>query len=65
MRYVGLTDDPARRKREHGYPPDFRVVHQFTYEYEARLWEKGMLAQGYAGDTGGAGWLYGYTFSVK
>jgi hypothetical protein len=65
MRYAGLTDDTERREREHGFPRDFRVVRQFTYEHEARSWEKGMLAQGYAGDTGGAGWRYGYTFSMS
>jgi len=64
MRYAGLTDDPQRRKTEHGNPADFRVVRQFSSEQEARAWEKQMLAQGYAGDTGGAGWKYGYTYSV-
>lgn len=63
MRYAGLTDDPERRKREHGSPPDFRVVRRFGTEREARDWEKGILAKGYAGDTGGKGWEFGYTFS--
>lgn len=64
MRYAGLTDDPQRRKAEHGNPPDFRVVKQFSSEKDAREWEKQMLARGYAGDIGGAGWKYGYTYSV-
>jgi len=64
MKYVGLTDDPERRKQEHGNPADFRVVRDFTSEAIAREWEKQMLAQGYEGDTGGAGWKYGYTFSI-
>jgi len=64
MRYAGLSDAPDRRKKEHGNPPDFRVVHTFRVEKEAREWERQMLAQGYAGDTGGAGWRYGYTYSV-
>lgn len=64
MKYAGLTDDPDRRKREHNYPSDFRVVREFSSESEARRWEKYMLAHGYEGDTGGAGWRYGYTFSV-
>jgi len=46
MRYVGLTDDTERRKREHGYPRDFRVVREFSSEHEARKWEQDMLAQG-------------------
>ncbi len=41
MRYAGLTDEPARRKREHGNPRDFRVMQQFTSETAARQWERG------------------------
>jgi hypothetical protein len=64
MEYVGLTDDPPRRKQEHGNPVDFRVVREFTSETAARLWEKDMIATGYVGDTGGKGWKFGYTFSL-
>lgn len=63
MRYAGLTDDPRRRKKDHGNPSDFKVVREFSTESDARKWEKDLLAQGYKGDTGGAGWHYGYTFS--
>ena len=63
-RYVGLTDDPNRRKTEHGNPSDFKVVKRFTSETEARKWEKGMLAKGYEGGTGGEGWRYGYTYTI-
>ena len=63
MRYVGLTDDPERRKQEHGNPKDFRVVRTFEIEKEARKWEKEMLDKGFEGDTGGKGWKHGYTFS--
>ena len=62
-RYVGLTDDPERRKREHGNPADWWQKGPFSTESEARDWEKDMLSRGYAGDIGGAGWRYGYTFS--
>lgn len=65
MRYVGLTDDPERRKEEHGGPPDFKVVRRFSSKSDAIEWEKSLLAQGYDGDTGGAGWRYGYTFSKR
>jgi len=61
-RYAGLTDDPERRKREHGNPPDW-WQRTFSTEREAPDWEKDMLARGHSGDTGGAGWHYGYTFS--
>lgn len=62
-RYVGLTDDPNRRKTEHGNPTDWWQKGPFSTEREARDWEKDMLSKGYRGDTGGAGWRYGYTFS--
>jgi hypothetical protein len=63
--YAGLTDEPARRKRERGNPSDFRVIQQFTSESSARQWEKRMLAKGYEADTSGTGWKYGYTFSIR
>ena len=61
-RYAGLTDDPNRRKGEHGNPSDW-WQRSFSNEREARDWEKDMHSKGYRGDTGGAGWRYGYTFS--
>ena len=65
MRYAGLTDEPKRRKEEHGNPHDFRVMQQFTSELSARQWESRMLAQGYEEDTSGKGWKYGFTFSIR
>ena len=64
MKYAGLTDDPERRKKEHGSPSDFKVEREFASEDVARVWEKGMIARGCTGDTGGDGWRYGYTFSI-
>ena len=64
MKYVGLTDDPATRKDEHGNPPDWWMK-SFLAEEEARAWEKGMLLiQGYKGGPGGKGWKYGYTYTI-
>jgi len=65
MRYAGLSDDPKRRKQEHGNPRDFRIMQQFTSEASARMWEKRMLAKGCEGDTGGKGWKFGYTYSQR
>jgi len=65
MRYAGLTDEPERRKREHGNPRDFKIMQQFTSEAAARQWERRMLIQGYNGDTSGKSWKYGYTFSIR
>jgi hypothetical protein len=62
-KYVGLTDDPARRRAEHGYPADWRQ-RQFTTEPEARNWEQQMLAASYQGGCGGQGWRYGYTYTI-
>lgn len=62
-KYVGLTDDPARRKREHGDPIDWSH-RRFANEGEARSWERRMLASGYQGGPGGQGWRYGYTYTI-
>jgi len=64
MRYAGLTDEPERRKREHGNPNGFRVMQQFTSETAARQWKMRMTGHGYGEDTSGKGWKYGYTFSI-
>ena len=37
--YVGLTDDPARRRVEHGNPPDWQLTTLFASEEAARRWE--------------------------
>jgi len=63
MKYAGLTDDPDRRKIQHGNPKDW-AQKKFTTEKEARAWEKSMLEGGYKGGTGGAGWKYGYIYTI-
>lgn len=64
MKYVGLTDDPVTRKQQHGNPTDW-WQRSFSTEKEARDWEKSMLSQpGYKGNPGGAGWRYGYTYTI-
>jgi hypothetical protein len=64
MKYVGLTDDPDRRRKEHGSPPD-RWQRGFNNEAEARKWEQEMLSKpGYKGNPGGEGWRYGYTYTI-
>jgi len=65
MKYAGLTDEPKKRKQEHGNPDDFRIVQQFTNETAARQWEKRMINQGCEKDTIGKGWKYGYIFSIR
>jgi hypothetical protein len=65
MKYAGLSDEPKRIRTERGNPSDFRVIQQFTSETAARAWVKRMLNQGYESDTGGKGWKYGYTFSIR
>jgi hypothetical protein len=62
-RYVGLTDDPERRRQEHGNPADWKQL-TFDSEAAARLWEETLLNGGYRGGTGGAGWRYGYTYTI-
>lgn len=64
MKYVGLTDDPEKRKQGHGDPSDW-WQRRFSSEKEAREWEKEMLAKPeYTGNPGGAGWRYGYTYTI-
>ena len=65
MKYVGLTDDLARRRQEHGNPSDWRHEETFDTEPEARTWEKNMLTLGYQGGPGGEGWRYGYTYTIS
>jgi hypothetical protein len=64
MKYAGLTDDLARRRQEHGDPPDWRYECTFATEIEARAWERKMLAEGYEGRGGGEGWRFGYTYTI-
>jgi len=62
--YVGLTDNPERRKTEHGNPKDWGQT-QFALEADARAWEKKYVGQqGYQGGPGGAGWRYRYWYSI-
>ena len=64
-KYAGLTDDPQKRKGDHGNPADWKVVEEFSTESEARNWEKYMHdAKGYKGDEGGTGWRYGYIYTI-
>jgi hypothetical protein len=62
-KYVGLTDDPARQKQEHGNPTDWSVV-TFQSGTQARACEQQRLAAGYEGGPGGGGWHFGYTFTI-
>jgi hypothetical protein len=65
MKYVGLTDDPERRCQEHGNPEDWLVLREFGTETDARGWEQHMvLLSEYEGNPGGAGWKYGYVYTI-
>ena len=63
MKFVGLTDEPAKRKQSHGTPYDW-TQRTFENEKEARDWEKQMIDQGCKGGNGGPGWKYGYTYTI-
>jgi len=64
MKYVGLTDEPDRRRAEQGDPPDWWHT-KFRTEIEARNWETRMRAiPGYKGGPGGDGWQYGYMYTM-
>jgi len=63
-KYVGLTDDPETRKQQHGNPADWRHW-AHPDEKTARQWEKDWIAAGAAGGPGGAGWRYGYMYTIR
>lgn len=61
---VGLTDDPVTRRQQHGNPPDWQQT-SFSTEEEARAWEKQYVGKpGYQGGPGGAGWRFGYWYTI-
>jgi hypothetical protein len=63
--YVGLSDDPEQRRQAHGNPPDWKVRAPFATEAEARAWEKLQLSRADCkGGPGGAGWRYGYWYTI-
>lgn len=63
--YVGLTDDPERRKQEHNNPRDWKIEKRFASEAEARTWERGEISRpGHCGGGGGSGWRFGYEYIV-
>jgi hypothetical protein len=64
MKYAGLTDDPDRRRREHGNPVDWR---QWSFETreEALEWKRGILSQDdYVGGDDGDEWRHGFTYTI-
>ena len=64
--FVGLTDDPGRRRAEHGNPVDWQQTGRpFNREHEARAWELSYTSKpGYQGGPGGTGWRYGYWYTI-
>ena len=63
--YVGLTDEPARRRQEHGRPAGWSETGPGTSEAAARAWEAEYVGRpGYQGGPGGAGWRYGYWYTI-
>jgi hypothetical protein len=63
--YVGLTDEPDRRRAEHGNPVDWQQTTRFIRESDARDWEKTELSKpGRQGGGSGSGWRYGYWYAT-
>ena len=64
--YIGLTDDPAIRRQEHGNPADWQQTTPFSSEQIARDWEKREIAKpGCRGGPGGKGWRFGYWYTIS
>ena len=65
MKFVGLTDDPAKRKVEHNNPSDW-TQRSFSTEEEARKWAKELLERPeYETGPGDLGWRFGYTYKIR
>jgi hypothetical protein len=65
MKFVGLTDDPAKRKVEHNNPSDW-TQRSFSTEEEARKWAKELLdTPDYETGPGDLGWRFGYTYKIR
>jgi hypothetical protein len=64
-RFVGLTDDPARRQEDHNNPKDWKQ-RTFVTEDEARRWQKELLENPeFETGAGDRGWRYGYTYTIR
>lgn len=63
--FVGLTDNPIRRRAELGNPPDWRVVRWFGQESDARAWEQAeVMRPSHSAAPEGTGWRFGYKFTL-
>ena len=63
--FVGLTDNPIRRRAELGDPPDWRVEHWFPKESDARAWERAEVVRpAHGAAPTGQGWRFGYKFTL-
>ena len=63
--YIGLTDDPIRRREEHGNPGDWQQT-EFEREIEARTWKVAYTGEpGFEIGPSGSGWRYGYWYTIN
>jgi hypothetical protein len=63
--YIGLTDNPLKKKLQHGSPEDWCQTGPFISEQAAKDWKKQYLGKpGFRVKPGGEGWKYGYWFKI-
>ncbi|MDP8209012.1 MAG: hypothetical protein P9L92_20280 [Candidatus Electryonea clarkiae] len=62
--YVGLTDDPEKRKELHGNPEDWELMDPFENEREARNWEMLKRISGFKGGERTGEWKYGFIYTI-
>jgi hypothetical protein len=63
--YVGLTDDPQRRREEHGDPTDWQQTGPFPQQAAAHEWERQQIRlRGRQGGRDGTGWKFGYWYTI-
>ena len=64
MKYISLTDNPARRKIYHKNPEDWKV-RKFSYKAESKVWLLQMSkGNGNICIIENSGWRYRYVFTI-
>ncbi len=65
-KYVGLTDRPSKKRKQHRNPSDWVIRKEFDSEDDARFWLSTKLKlPGYVGGNDNDGWRFGYMYTIS